>query len=171
MAKIENEKRKRDHLYARGSCISQVIGEFLSRETLRIYPQVGAGRQEQVSLTLASSVKGCIHLWAESSAGFLWSTNHCQLSKWNGSAVSLPGCVLAKIQLDYKPIAPACPRSRKSPSAGRWDLLTVTDSAAAHLLQRVCRGSLGAGALFAGLMNAALPPTPAGGMMTSWEKK
>lgn len=32
---------------------------------------------------------------------FLRSTNCCQLSKWNGSAVSLPGCLLAKIQSDY----------------------------------------------------------------------
>lgn len=39
----------------------------------------------------------------------------------------------------------------------------MTDSAAAHLLRCVCRGSLGAGALFAGLMSAALPPSPGWG--------
>lgn len=136
-------------MYARGSCISQVI-EI----------EVGAGRQEQVSLPLASSASTSEH---RAQQAFLCSTNRCQLSKWNCSAVSLLGCILAKIQLDYKPIAPACPRSRKSLSAGWWDLLTATDSAAAHLLQCGCRSSLGAVALCAGLMNAALPPSPGWG--------
>lgn len=36
MVKIEKEKTKKDGSYAGGSCISQVIGEFLSRESLRV---------------------------------------------------------------------------------------------------------------------------------------
>lgn len=130
-----------------------------------------AGGQEQVSLTLAGPVKAASTSEQRAQQAFPCSTNRCQLSEWNGSAVSLPGCILAKIQLDYKPIAPACPRSRKSPSAGWWDLLTGTDSAAAHLLQCVCRSSVGAVALFAGPMNAALPPSPAWGNDGFLEKK
>lgn len=46
MTKIQTEKRKRDNLYARGSCISQVIGEFLSWETLRILSPGGSWEAE-----------------------------------------------------------------------------------------------------------------------------
>ena len=42
MVKIEKERRKRNGLYAWGSCISQVIGKFLSQETLRLLSPGGS---------------------------------------------------------------------------------------------------------------------------------
>lgn len=112
-------------------------GNFCLERHWCFYLQVGAGRQEQVPLTLASSVKPCTTSEWKALRALLRSMNRCQLSKGNDSALSLPGCVLANIQSDYKPIAPACPRSRKPPSAGWWDLVSVTDSAASRLLQSV----------------------------------
>lgn len=138
---------------ARKISVSRDTEAFISRWEL-------GGRSRCLSLWQALRKPLSTSAWKAQQA-FLQSTNCCQLSKWNGSAVSLPGCVLAKIQSDYKPIAPACPRSRKPPSAGWWDLVSVTGSAAPCLLQYVCNCSLGAVALLAGL--TALPPSPSCG--------
>ena len=43
MVKIENERRKWDGSYAGSSYISQVIGKFLSRKTLRLLSPGGSG--------------------------------------------------------------------------------------------------------------------------------
>lgn len=169
MVKIEKEKRKRDGLYAKSSCISQVRGKFLSQETLMVLSP-GGSWEAGAGVSHIGKLCGSLHPpLSRAPQAFLWSTDRCQLSKWNGSLVSLPGCVLAKIQLDYKAIAPACPRSRKSPSAGWWDLLTVTDSAAPHLLQ--CVGAHWEQWLFLlvlWMQHSLLPQT--GGMMVSWKK-
>lgn len=66
-------------------------------------------------------------------------------------------------------------QNRKPPSAGWWDLVSATDSAAPCLLLCVCSSLLGAAALLAGLMNAEVPPPPSHGnddfLKKEWKKE
>lgn len=112
---------------------SQVIRKCLPWEKLQLLSEGGCREAEQVLLPLVSSA-----MPASTPTPKLRrrspSTCYCQLSEQNGSAAHLPGCVPAKIQSDYNPTLPACPKSRMPPPADQGGLVSMMDSTA-QLLQ------------------------------------
>lgn len=171
MAKVEKEKRKRDGLYARGSCISQVTGVFLSQETLRVLSPGGsweAGAGVSPMGKLCESLHPPLSRELSRPACAPQISASCQsemVQQWVSQAAFWPKFNWITNSL-----------LQPEPEAGNHHQLAagICSQWQTVLLLTCCTVSAGArweqwlSLLVLGMQHPLLPQ--AGGMMTSWEK-